>query len=827
MLAAGLDCDERVAADGKLHRFKASNDREPNSWFVLYPGPPVAGAFGCWKRDLKETWCERGARAMSQVEWQRVREQWRRADTERDRAEAGRHAEAREEAARILNDAKPPQSHAYLDRKSVKLFGDVREHRGRLVLPLRDASGELHSLQFIGADGAKKFLTGGRIAGCFFTLCDKANGPIVLCEGYATAASICEATGLATVAAMNCGNLPAVAKALRARWPACELIVAADDDRETPGNPGLTKASEAAKAVGAKLAVPKFKDISTKPTDFNDLAASEGLDAVKTQIDNVTSPTATANCKPGSLAAEYLDTEPAAERQVIEPPLKYSPPPLTLLPCVLRDYVRAIAESLDVDVAFVFLPILSALAAAIGNSRNLRVKKGFVQPAILWTAIVARSGSKKSPALSAATTFSCARERELLRLNAAAETVFEQQHREWDATPKKARGEEPKPPPRLTCLLDDLTLAVVAPILRDNPRGVLVAKDELASWLGSFGQFSKTAGGAAADVSGWLSLFNGERLLLDRKTNRESHRIFHPRLSIAGCIPPSVLRGALTKDFFQRGLPARIFFAAPPPRANVWTDAEVPAGLESAAAAIFRRLFALEADEREDGPVPVELSVAPDGLELFRDFYNRVGHHAVESGEREEAAWSKLTGGAARLSLVGHLAHGLDGIPVGGPLMEAAVELASWFGHEAERMYASFHESPGAALCRRLVEFLERRSDLATVREIADNFRPLKNQTEEIERYLNGLVASQRGEWLPSTAGEKGGRPTRRFRLFSDAPACPCPGNPENALENSGFTDTDTPGVGKNGGFPDAPAPSVENSSAAEIEPELVPADLI
>jgi hypothetical protein len=497
--------------------------------------------------------------------------------------------------------------------------------------------------------------------------------------------------------------------------------------------------------------------------------------------------------KYGSITGECLASEPAAERKAIDPPPKYSPPPLTLLPSALRDYVQAIAGSLDVDVAFVFLPLLSALAAAIGHSRNLRVKKGFVSPSILWTAIVARSGSKKSPALSATTTFIIERERELARLNAAADTVFEHQHRVWDATPKKERGEEPKPPPRLTGLLDDLTLAVVAPILRDNPRGALVAKDELASWLGSFGQFSQTKGGAAADVSGWLSLFNGERLLLDRKTNRESHRIFHPRLSITGCIPPSVLSGALTKDFFQRGLPARILFAAPPPRPNVWTDAEVPARLESTTAAIFKRLFALEADEREDGAVPKELSVAPDGLELFKAFYNRVGHHAVETQENEEAAWSKLTGGAARLALVSHLAHGFDELPVGGPIMEAAVELASWFGHEAERMYASFSEPPETAMCRRLIEFIERRGSIVTVREIADNFRPLKNKTEEIERHLNGMVAIQRGEWLPVPASEKGGRPTRRFRLSTDTAACPCPGKPEAVQQKTMVSRTRTP----------------------------------
>jgi hypothetical protein len=498
---------------------------------------------------------------------------------------------------------------------------------------------------------------------------------------------------------------------------------------------------------------------------------------------------------------------------VLEPPATYSPPPLTLLPPVLRDYVRATARSFGADTAFILLPLLSALAAAIGNSRNLRVKQGFVVPAILWTTVVARSGSKKSPTLSTATTFFVERERELMRLNANASAVHAKELQEWDATPKKERGDEPKRPPCMTCMLDDLTLAIIAPILSDNPRGVLVVKDELASWFGSFGQFNKTSGGVAADVSGWLQLYNGERLFVDRKTNRESHRVIHPRLSISGCIPPSVLNVALTKDFFQRGLPARFLFAAPPPRPNVWTDAEVPAALETAANSILKQLFALRADEHEDGQVPKELSIAPEGLEVFKTFYNRVGQRAVESAENEEAAWSKLTGGAARLALVGHLAHGLDGQPVSGPIMEAAVELASWFGCEAERIYAIFHEPPEADLCRRLVAFIERHGAPVTARQIADSFRPLKNQPEEIERHLNGLVETQRGEWLPCTASEKGGRPTRRFRLFSEPPDCPCPVNPDVAVESDGFPDTDTPkGV-------DSPTP--------EADPEFPQADLL
>jgi len=290
--AAGLDYGGPIVTDGRLHRFRAEGDHARNSWFVLHTGTPMAGAFGCWRRGFKETWCA-GNGGLSQAEWQDVRRRWQDAERERERTEAGRREKARQTAAWILARAKPVQSHGYLERKGVNAFGGVREYRGALALPLRDADGELHSLQFIGADGGKRFLSGGRVAGCFFTVADKADGTLVICEGFATGASVHEATGLATVAGMNAGNLLAVAKSLREKFPSRELIVAADNDQWTDGNPGLAKATEAALAIGAKLAVPTFIDVTMKPTDYNDLHQLQGLDIVKAQIEAATRPTET------------------------------------------------------------------------------------------------------------------------------------------------------------------------------------------------------------------------------------------------------------------------------------------------------------------------------------------------------------------------------------------------------------------------------------------------------------------------------------------------------------------------------------------------------
>ena len=306
MRAAGLDFAGPITPNGQLHRFKAGGDRARNSWFVLHAGPPAAGAFGCWKRGTKENW--HGSKGdLSQAQWETVRRQWREAEAARERTEAGQQEKARAVAAWILRRAKPANAaHPYLAAKAVKPAAALREYRRDLALPLRDGAGTLHSLQFISPDGSKRFLTGGRISGAFFTLADKADGPLAICEGFATGASVAEATGFATVAAMNCGNLPAVAKALRAKWPQREIILAADNDQWTAGNPGLTKATEAAKAIGGKLAVPSFPDTASKPTDFNDLGRLVSPAEVRRQIEEAGLPDETEEETLNRLAAMPL-----------------------------------------------------------------------------------------------------------------------------------------------------------------------------------------------------------------------------------------------------------------------------------------------------------------------------------------------------------------------------------------------------------------------------------------------------------------------------------------------------------------------------------------
>jgi len=149
-------------------------------------------------------------------------------------------------------------------------------------VPMIDESGEVQSLQMISGNGDKKFLAGGKMQGCYFPLgIIKPSTPVLIAEGYATAATLHEIIGLPVIVAYNAGNLLHVAKSIRAQYPNLSIIICADDDIKTEGNPGVTKATEAARAVNGNVIIPDFGD--DRPdglTDFNDMAAHLGKDAV-------------------------------------------------------------------------------------------------------------------------------------------------------------------------------------------------------------------------------------------------------------------------------------------------------------------------------------------------------------------------------------------------------------------------------------------------------------------------------------------------------------------------------------------------------------------
>lgn len=251
---------KEVVPDGKIHREQVEGGKSgrKDGSYCFHPDAPAAGGFQNHRDGLGwQTW-----RAEQDVQQSREhRAAWQAKieaiSRQRQVDAVQRHTEAAQRAARLLSRSKPATSdHAYLRRKGVNSYG-LRQLREQLVIPVRDVHGGLWSLQFIGIDGSKKFLTGGRKRGCYFAI-GVPRRSLCICEGYATGASIFEATGHATAVAFDAGNLEPVARALREKFPDLNIIICADNDVETPGNPGLSRAAAAAQAVHGRLAVPLF-----------------------------------------------------------------------------------------------------------------------------------------------------------------------------------------------------------------------------------------------------------------------------------------------------------------------------------------------------------------------------------------------------------------------------------------------------------------------------------------------------------------------------------------------------------------------------------------
>lgn len=297
MIGAGIEPPRNLITDGKLHRCDCSGDRQRgknNAAYQLYIGttragiPYARGGYQNWRSgsDWVTLKFDNGLEFDAQ-ERAAIDAKMAQAAAEHEAEKHRRQAEARDRAAKELANSTPlSDDHEYLVRKGVRAHGLTADGNA-IIVPMRDVAGTLHNRQKIGPDGTKKYLYGGLKDGCFHVL-GTITDRMVIAEGFATAATIHEATNLPVVVAFDAGNLPKVAAALRKHYPAAKIAIAGDDDWKstrqdgTPHNAGRIKAIEAAHAVGGIPIFPEFGPFrEDKQTDFNDLAAELGNAAVR------------------------------------------------------------------------------------------------------------------------------------------------------------------------------------------------------------------------------------------------------------------------------------------------------------------------------------------------------------------------------------------------------------------------------------------------------------------------------------------------------------------------------------------------------------------
>jgi putative DNA primase/helicase len=320
---------------GRLRRCKVEGERERRGWYLLHEirmdngEDLIVGSYGVWRgSENNATKVELRKTELSNEQRESLR---KRLAEDKRRAEQARQADADRAAARATTAWRGCTEQGdsdYLQRKGVGAHGVRFSPQGAMVVPMLDTAGRVHGLQIIrgrkqqGGRLEKEFWPAGLVKKGHFHLLGMGGAIVLVAEGYATAASLHEATGLPVAVAFDAGNLQPVAAELRKRYKHAKLLICADDDNtqkcQQPDckkrvwvadgptcphcglphkatNAGVSAASLTAMAVGGGWMVPGWPDPETRRTewlekgeklnDFNDLHLAEGLHAVRAQVE--------------------------------------------------------------------------------------------------------------------------------------------------------------------------------------------------------------------------------------------------------------------------------------------------------------------------------------------------------------------------------------------------------------------------------------------------------------------------------------------------------------------------------------------------------------
>lgn len=273
---------------GKTCRYQINGDRQgtKNGAFCVYVDERPSGWLQNWKSGDKLTFTMKDLPALSASDKERFRQEMEQARVDRAQEAEKEHAKVAAQARQQWNSAKAAApDHSYLTKKGVSGY-TLKQDGETLLVPLYDKdSKKIINLQRIFPSGDKRPITGGRMKGVFSPIGRSPNGPVLVCEGWATGATLYKLTGYTVVCAMTAGNLPEIARMVKLMKEDREVLICADNDHATERkegkNPGKTYANKAAEA--AKLGVPIWPDFTPEEdgSDWNDYMLLHGEDSAR------------------------------------------------------------------------------------------------------------------------------------------------------------------------------------------------------------------------------------------------------------------------------------------------------------------------------------------------------------------------------------------------------------------------------------------------------------------------------------------------------------------------------------------------------------------
>jgi hypothetical protein len=415
-----------------------------------------------------------------------------------------------------------------------------------------------------------------------------------------------------------------------------------------------------------------------------------------------------ANGHHGQNGHQKLPDDQQVEPQTWETPIpltqaaKVDSFPLDVFPRPLEQFAAEVAWAKNCPSDYAAVPMLVVAGAAIGASRSLRIKDGWFERPSLFAAVIGPPGSTKTPALhDAATPVYTRQSRNFAH--------YRRQRTAWE------EGDQKQPPPRLeTVYVNDVTIEKLVGILRDNPRGVALIRDELTGWVASLDQYR--AKGRGADRQTYLSMWAGVPIRVDRKGDQEPVYVPHPFIGVVGGLPPSLLRQLRGDTDAWDGFLDRILLSYPgplPAKGEDWASVSQEAAEPWAATLDWLRSNLLP-DTADGEERPRSVALTSDGKKAWEKFTAELAQELNKDNLPEpiQGHLAKFKGYCARLALVVHCLRQAGGETGGedvdGESMNRASRLIAYFRSHALKVHAALGSDSEIEEAQRVLQWIER-----------------------------------------------------------------------------------------------------------------------
>ncbi len=392
---------------------------------------------------------------------------------------------------------------------------------------------------------------------------------------------------------------------------------------------------------------------------------------------------------------------------------RVDPFPLDVFPEPMREIVNATHLYLQYPIDYMCAGILYATSLGIANTHKIEVKRGWIENAVLYIALVGKPGVNKSHPL----TF-------------AVHPIFDRDNDEYDCyqqelkkywrTKDKAELERPI---RKKFLLSDYTPEALSSVHRHNPRGIGVYVDELAGWFKNFNRYNK-----GSEEEFWNSNWSGKPINEDRK-NGDSILIAKPFISVVGTIQPAILDQLASGRRNENGFIDRILFVMPyHVKKEYWSETDIPESAALGYKIFIDRLLNLQFDYTDEKRKSHVLKMEPKArIKLFEWQKHNTDLCNQTDDETLGGIYSKLDIYASRFALVVHMlrfaCYEAEINHIDGTSIDGAIALTEYFRKMAFKVYTVLNNpDPLAKLAadkRKLYEDLPDAFNLATGLQIA------------------------------------------------------------------------------------------------------------